>query len=52
MVELIIFRTLQSIGISAALTLGGGIVGDLFIPFGKLQLRKHLFFLKSITLLF
>jgi MFS family permease len=42
---MIFFRIIQSIGISAAVTLGGGIVGDVFIPDGKINLfsSKYLF---------
>jgi hypothetical protein len=33
---LILFGIIQSIGISAALSLGGGTVSDVFIPAGKI----------------
>lgn len=33
---LVLFGIIQSIGISAALSLGGGTVSDVFIPAGKI----------------
>jgi len=45
--ELIIFKALQSIGISAAFSLGGGTISDLFIPAGKLK-KIFFFFFKKI----